>query len=74
MFKDYNSKMSFMHLSFSFEPSGGVLFFVVQWKSKTRAVIFQEALICLIGSFSSAETEAYVTSFNPLFSFTIMQQ
>ena len=74
MFKEDNSKMSFMHLSFSFEPGGGVLFFVVPWKSKTRAVIFQEALVCVIGSFSSAKTEAYVTSFNPLFSFTIMQQ
>ena len=74
MFKEDNSKMSFMHLSFSFEPGGGLLFFVVQWKSKTRAVIFQEVFVGLIGSFSSAETEAYVTTFNPLFSFIIMQE
>lgn len=60
--------MSFMYLSFSSEPGGGVLFFVVEWKSKPRAVIFQEAFLGLIGSFSYAETEAYVTTFNPLFS------
>jgi len=51
MFKEDNSKTSFMHLSFSFEAGGGVLFFVVQWKSKTRAAIFQEAFVSLIGSF-----------------------
>lgn len=74
MFKEDNSKMSFMHLSFSFEPSGGVVFFVVQWKSKTRAVVFQDAFVGLIGSFSSTGTKAHVTTFNPLFSFITMQE
>lgn len=71
MFEDDNSKMSFICLSFSFESIDGVLFFGVQWKSKTRAVMLQEVFA---GSFSSAQTKVYVTTFNPLFSFIIMQE
>lgn len=69
--KDDNSKISFICLSFSFESIGGVLFFGVQWKSKTRPVILQEVFA---DSFSSAHTKAYVTTLNPLFSFIIMQE
>lgn len=69
MFKEDNSKMSFRHLCFSFELGGGG-FLLCNEKANAELFVFHKMFISLV--VPSAETEAYVTTFNSVFSFIIV--